>query len=210
MERIFQTDESFLDYNPDFLPQTKSISLFETLKNDLNWIQSEIVMFGKKVLIPRKECFLANSGESYSYSGNVMKSSPWPMEIEKIHEGLNEVLGMKFNSCLANFYSDGKDSNGWHSDNEKELGSTPQIASISLGGTRKFQFRRKQQGSEIHSIDLVTGSLLFMGGEFQRDFKHCIPKTAKLVEPRINLTFRQIINKKDHSFLDQAILTISY
>ena len=98
----------------------------------------------------------------------------------------------EFTSVLLNKYRDGKDSNGWHSDDEKELGINPIIASVSLGAERFFHLRHKKIKKERHKIKLAHGSLLIMGGEMQHYWQHQIAKTQKQIDPRINLTFRKI------------------
>ena len=119
------------------------------------------------------------------------------------HPMTNTLLGLieqiklfddnEFNAVLLNLYRDGKDSNGWHADNEKELGKNPVIASISLGEERFFHLKHRTQKEQRLKIALKHGSLLIMGGEMQHYWLHQIPKTAKKIAPRINLTFRNII-----------------
>jgi len=93
---------------------------------------------------------------------------------------------------LANYYRDGNDSNGWHADNEKELGIDPVIASISLGVERRFDLKHNLTKEKI-SFHLSNGSLLIMGGSLQHNWKHTLAKAKKIEEGRINLTFRKIV-----------------
>jgi alkylated DNA repair dioxygenase AlkB len=111
----------------------------------------------------------------------------------EIKEQVEKVALVKFTSCLLNYYRDGKDSNGWHSDDEKELGKNPVIASVSLGAPRMFHFRNKKDKTLKHKLPLEHGSLLLMQGTTQHYWQHQLPKTAKNVGGRINLTFRVII-----------------
>ena len=99
-----------------------------------------------------------------------------------------------FNSVLINLYRNGQDSMGWHSDNETVLGKEPVIASLSLGGTRRFQLKHRRSG-ELVSLDLPHGSCLIMQGRCQADWRHQVPKTRKQVAPRINLTFRTVFDQ---------------
>ncbi|MBT5887388.1 MAG: alpha-ketoglutarate-dependent dioxygenase AlkB, partial [Acidiferrobacteraceae bacterium] len=101
--------------------------------------------------------------------------------------------GYSFNSVLLNYYRTGSQSMGWHSDDERELGPAPTIASISLGSPRRFLLRhRRRKDLPVHEIVLGHGSLLLMSGESQIAWRHSVPKTARPVAPRVNLTFRQI------------------
>ena len=118
--------------------------------------------------------------------------SEWNETLSEIKKKVEKISESSFNACLANLYRDGKDSNGWHADNEKELGKNPIIASLSFGATRTFKLKHLQTNEKI-DIELTTGSLLIMGGEMQHYWKHQIPKTKKFKAPRINLTFRKLI-----------------
>ena len=105
------------------------------------------------------------------------------------------ITGHSFNCVLINLYRNGQDSNGWHADNEKELGENPIIASVSFGATRTFKLR-SMEGTEKYSVALRAGSLLLMGKQIQYQFKHCIPKEPKITKPRVNLTFRTILESR--------------
>ena len=103
-------------------------------------------------------------------------------------------LNCRFNSVLANLYRNGADSMGWHSDDEPELGEEPIIASVSLGAVRRFLLRqRKNKDMPAREIALAHGSLLWMSGPTQSNWQHRVPKSAGLLEARINLTFRRIL-----------------
>jgi len=101
-------------------------------------------------------------------------------------------LRIDFNSVLANLYRDGRDSMGWHSDDEPELGAQPAIASLSLGSTRRFVLKHRNDPSRKFALELPHGSLLLMRGATQANYRHALPRTARPVGPRINLTFRRI------------------
>lgn len=136
--------------------------------------------------------------ETYSYSGKKLRVNPFTPELDilknKILHFLREHgIPAEFNSVLANLYRDGRDSNGWHADNEKELGQNPLIASLSLGAERRFDLRHNLTGEKI-SMPLTSGSLLVMGGELQHFWKHQVAKSTRALAPRINLTFRFINN----------------
>ena len=112
-------------------------------------------------------------------------------DVEKFKLVWHHFSQEKFNCVLVNLYRNGQDSNGWHADNEPELGINPVIASLSLGATRRFNLRHNLSNKKI-SIDLTNGSLLLMKGEMQHFWKHQLAKSTKVVNGRINLTFRRI------------------
>ena len=126
---------------------------------------------------------------AYRYSGLTNEPQPWPPALATLRDRLSEELGAPFNSCLANLYRDGSDSMGYHADDEPELGPQPVIASISLGARRRFALRHRTS-RQRWTWELGEGDLLVMSGESQRDYLHAVPKTARPVGPRMNLTFR--------------------
>jgi alkylated DNA repair dioxygenase AlkB len=105
---------------------------------------------------------------------------------------ISNILINDFNTVLLNHYRDGKDSNGWHADNEKELGVNPVIGSVSLGQERVFHLKHKKNKTDRFKIMLKHGSLLIMSGSMQHNWLHQIPKTSRVINDRINLTFRKI------------------
>jgi alkylated DNA repair dioxygenase AlkB len=121
-----------------------------------------------------------------------MHPHPFPERMNKLKIAVEKLAGVAFTSCLLNLYRDGNDSNGWHADNEKELGQNPVIASLSLGETRKFKMKHRRDKSLKYDLDLVSGSLLIMKGGTQHHWLHQVPKTKRPVGERINLTFRRI------------------
>lgn len=116
----------------------------------------------------------------------------WPLTLNKVRERIEEFTGERFNSVLLNMYRNGQDSMGYHADDEPELGPEPVIASLTLGGVRRFRMKRNDGACDPVAVDLASGSLLLMQGRSQADWKHAIPKTRRVVEPRLNLTFRQV------------------
>jgi len=188
---IFGDNRDVLYYN-NFLLKEDADKLYQKLLADLNWQQHPIRMFGKTVLQPRLIAWYGDKDIQYTYSQTTLVAEGWNKYLKQIHEALNNRLQLNFNSVLANLYRDGQDSMGWHSDNEKELGKQPIIASISLGATRALQFRQKNEHRIKKSILLESGSLLLMRGCTQEYWQHQIAKTKKIKTPRINLTFRVI------------------
>ena len=169
--------------------QQESDDMYNELVAHIKWKQEPIKMFGKMVMQPR---LTACYGEkSVAYSGITMEVYSWTKELLAIKARVEEQTDARFNSVLLNYYRDGNDSMGWHRDNERELGQSPIIASVSFGATRKFQMRTYKDKRDLVSVGLTPGSLLLMQGESQHIWEHCLPKT-KHAGGRVNLTFRCI------------------
>lgn len=140
-------------------------------------------------------CWMGDADAKYRYSGVDHSPLPWLPLVAELRKKAEHTAQARFNSVLANLYRHGDDSIGWHSDNEKELGANPTIASLSLGETRLFKMRHQKTG-EQREVELTGGSLLIMRGAFQHHWKHCVPKTKEHKGPRINLTFRLVTNAR--------------
>lgn len=180
-------------FDEHFISIAESELLFDKLKSQLNWEQLVIKIFGKEYQTPRKESYYGDIQAEYNYSGKQLKRNDWSDLLLKLKLKLEHETGHQYNAVLANWYRDGRDSNGWHADDEKELGKNPIIASLSFGCTRRFDLKHKDTNEKLF-LELTTGSLLVMGGELQHFWKHQIPKQLKIKDDRINLTFRLIIN----------------
>ena len=178
----------------DFFNSVDSKKLLKKFISKLPWESMIIKMFGKDTKIPRLQCWIGDEGCEYRYSGKQLNRQIWSQDLIMIRKKIYEELNIDFNSVLANYYRDGKDSMGWHSDDEKELGPNPTIASISFGSERDLVFRNKIS-KETLAIPQTNGSLILIDGETQKNWQHSIKKTQKLIGPRINLTFRNIIIK---------------
>lgn len=164
---------------------------FDDLLQNLDLKQESIQLFGKTVLQPRLSRFYSDSGVSYVYSRQEFVGQRWTQELIELNEKIQEQTPHKFNSALASYYRDGIDSMGLHADNEPELGRNPTIASMNYGASRKMVFRKNATKEKIELV-LNHGDLLIMSGALQHNWKHEIPKQRKIVEPRLNITFRQI------------------
>lgn len=182
--------EVFLFSN--FFSPKESDLLFNDLLNVINWKQEPIKIFGKEVMQPRLTAWYGDTGKAYSYSGITMHPLAWIHSLQQIKTAIETKASLVFNSALLNLYRDGKDSMGWHRDNEKELGINPSIASVSFGGSRIFKLRDYHNKSTVRSIELTHGSLLLMKGATQHFWEHQLAKTSKSVAARINITFRDI------------------
>ena len=179
-------------YFPEFFTREIASQYFKNLKEGVPWQQDTITVFGKNYLQPRLTALFGNNGKPYSYSSITMYPLEFEGDLLEIKQKVDKEVGEEFTTCLLNLYRNGKDSNGWHSDDEKALGNNPIIASISLGEERFFHFRHKKNKDLKQKILLGHGSLLVMKGSTQHHWQHQIPKTAKEIGERINLTFRII------------------
>jgi alkylated DNA repair dioxygenase AlkB len=187
-------DGAELELCLDFVDQAEQPQLFAALMRTLPWQQREIRMFGRSVLEPRETAWIGDPHAVYTYSGRVNEPVPWPAELNALRMRVSERTGQMFNCVLCNLYRDGRNSMGLHSDAEPELGQNPVIGSVSLGATRRFQLRHRKQRDAKLDIDLPSGSLLIMGAATQHHYRHGVPKQPAITEPRINLTFRRILN----------------
>ena len=182
-----------VEYIPNFLTPAEALELYNHCQQ-LAWEQNNIKIMGKTMPVPRLECMYGDEGCNYLYSKSVLlEPLPWTAELQLVRSRLSFETGCRFNIVLCNRYRDGKDSVGWHNDNELSMGVKPAIASISLGQERKFQMRSNDGGKPV-DFWLEHGSLLLMKPGCQQNWVHQLPKTSKPVRERINLTFRPHIN----------------
>ena len=183
-----------LEYLPGFLGPADADELLAALLADVPWQRPVVQIFGRTFRSPRLAAWYGDMGAVYLYSGLVNEPLPWLPSLAVLRTQIEHRLGQPFNSVLLNFYRDGADSMGWHRDREPELGENPTIVSISLGGSRRFVLQHSRQ-VDMTRLELRPehGSLLLMRGATQHFWRHCVPKTRKVVAPRVNLTFRQIV-----------------
>lgn len=199
MNSLFQSEPIFIDlpdaeiiYFPAFFNKEEADKIYFELLEQTPWQQDKITVYGKTHLQPRLTALYGNEGKPYSYSNIKMLPHHWTFLLQKIKFHIESISNVSFTTVLLNYYRNGSDSNGWHADDEKELGTNPIIASVSFGANRTFQLKHHLNKNLKKSIVLEHGSLLIMKGTTQHFWKHQIPKTAKLIGPRINLTFRVI------------------
>ncbi|KAF0241240.1 MAG: alkB [bacterium] len=193
LERFYLPDADIL-FCPGFFNQAQSNQLFEKLLNEIHWENGTVKIFGKILAEPRQTAWYGDERLVYTYSGKQQQTKAWTEALLIIKQKIETILTIQFNSVLLNLYRNGKDSVGWHSDDEKELGQNPIIASISFGASRTFRLKHRENPSLRQNIELTHGSLLIMKGTTQHFWKHQIPKTRTPVQPRVNLTFRNIKN----------------
>jgi alkylated DNA repair dioxygenase AlkB len=189
---IFDLPDAEIEYYPAFFDLAKANELFQKLQTEIPWQQDDITIFGKTHPQPRLTSLYGNEGKPYGYSNIIMQPNAWSPLMMFIKNEVQEACQENFTTVLLNNYRNGKDSNGWHADNEKELGRNPIIASLSFGAERVFQLKHNSIENLKQNITLQHGSLLIMKGTTQHFWKHQIPKTTKEIGARINLTFRII------------------
>jgi alkylated DNA repair dioxygenase AlkB len=182
-----------LQYHENIFDAQSHIALFDSLKHDITWKQDHIKLFGKVHPTPRLVAWYGDPHCTYTYSGVVNTPLEWTPTLLTIKDRIEQLLyPAKFNCVLLNFYRDGHDKMGWHSDDEKELGPNPNIASVSFGATRRFDFKHKTDPNNKFSLELHSGSVLLMQGDMQHHWLHQLPAQKRILTPRINLTFRFI------------------
>lgn len=164
--------------------------MLHALLTETPWRQDSLNFGGKPVLVPRLQAWYGD--RRYGYSGLKLAPLPWTPVLDGIRRKISQAAQLEFNSVLVNYYRDGNDSVAWHSDDERELGPDPRIASLSLGATRRFELKHRTRKQTRMSMPLENGSLLLMGSGLQRHWMHQLPKEAGITLPRINLTFRFI------------------
>lgn len=181
-----------ISYDEHFLSHNEASTYFDVLRKETDWQQDRIKVFGKEYDQPRLTALFADNKNPYTYSNITMHPTPFSPVLLDIKSKIEKKLDQKFTTCLLNLYRNGQDSNGWHADNEKELGKNPVIASVSLGAERLFHMKHRTDKTQKLRLNLAHGSLLVMSGSTQHHWLHQIPKTKKNVGERINLTFRII------------------
>ena len=181
-------------YYRSFYDNDSSKNILNNLKDNIKWTNDKFKMYGKSIILKRKIAWYAENGKSYTYSGIKKESLPLTEELSIIKSKVEKKTNLGFNSVLLNDYENGQVGMGWHSDDEKELGKNPTIASLSFGVERDMLFRNKINPSlKVIKILIENGSLLVMKGKTQHFWQHSIPKRLKVKQRRINLTFRTIL-----------------
>lgn len=152
--------------------------------------QHDVTVYGKTYPQPRLVEWYGPC--NYHYSGVSLKAQPFRDIVLKVRDRVRDITGIDFNSCLTNYYRNGSDTIGWHSDDEAIFDTRVAIVSVSFGGTRKFKMRLKRDHTQQRVFELANGDILSMPPGTQSNWQHCVPRTSRPVAPRINLTFRQV------------------
>ena len=170
---------------------------YNLLLKNINWKNDEALYHGKHIVTKRKVAWYGDQGFLYTYSNTTKQALPWTNELIDLKRKTELITNSQFNSCLLNLYHDGNEGMTWHSDDEKSLGMNTVIASLSFGAERKFSFKHRRTRQTI-SLILENGSLLVMRGNTQSNWLHSLPLSSKINHPRINLTFRTIVDESIH------------
>jgi alkylated DNA repair dioxygenase AlkB len=193
-ERLPLRDADIRYYPCFFAPETAD-QYFQTLLREVAWEQRTLLVYGKRHTEPRLTAWYGDEGAAFSYSGTTRHPKPWTPLLREIKQRVEQAAGVRYNSVLINQYRDGNDGVSWHSDDEESLGHNPSIASVSFGAVRSFHLRHRQDNQLRYTMDLAPGSLLLMQGSTQHYWYHQVTKTSRVVGPRINLTFRVIVER---------------
>ena len=191
MARIALADDTWLDFQLDWLTASEAARCLTAVRDEVTWVEREIVLYGKRILQPR---LVGWSGEvAYRYSGQTLEPRAFTDTVRALTDRVNAFAGTRFNHVLLNRYRNGRDNMGMHADDEPELGPDPVVATLSLGATRRMTLvPRRPRDGERRSLDLPAGSLLIMRGACQRRFRHGIPREPRVTDERVSLTLRQI------------------
>ncbi len=185
--------DALLRFIPRFYSEDKAWEHFAALHEEVPWRHEPITLWGRQFLQPRLTAWYGDAGADYTYSGLSMAPLAWSPRLAAIKAAVESACERRFNSVLLNLYRDERDSVGWHSDDEAELGQHPFIASLSLGESRVFKMKHKLRKQEKPvSLELGNGSLLVMAGSTQQFWLHAVEKERRPRGARINLTFRTI------------------
>eukprot|EP01012_Entosiphon_sulcatum_P025449 TRINITY_DN30761_c0_g1_i1.p3 TRINITY_DN30761_c0_g1~~TRINITY_DN30761_c0_g1_i1.p3 ORF type:complete len:190 (-),score=12.21 TRINITY_DN30761_c0_g1_i1:2300-2869(-) len=169
-------------------------SMLRKLMEEIKWRQESVRIYGKVYAQPRLVAWYGDPGKKYEYSGISLTPMPWTDLLREIKRRIEDCTESRFNSVFLNLYRDHNDSMGFHSDDERELGRDPTIASLTFGATRTFVLKHKKKDIPTVKLPLEAGSVLLMKGGTQHNWKHGILKQTQRCGPRVNLTFRTIFD----------------
>ena len=191
---LIELADADLRYFPRWVDADLADEWLSEISAKTPWSQPQIKLYGRSIAVPRLVAWYGDADAHYRYSGFTHEPLAWTPLLVDIRQRVQQQVGQRLNGVLLNYYRDGQDAMGWHSDDERELGQQPLVVSLNLGATRRFDFRRKGTSGIEYSISLEHGSLLVMSGLTQHYWQHQIARTRKVRAPRLNLTFRQIIH----------------
>jgi alkylated DNA repair dioxygenase AlkB len=195
---LFETTSNLLPeggtvvYYGKVVSEAMALNYYEIFLHRITWKNDEAVIYGKHYVTKRKVAWYGDKNFSYTYSNTTRFALPWTKELVELKTLSEEITGATYNSCLLNLYHSGEEGMAWHSDDEKALSKNGAIASWSFGAERKFFFKHKQTEKTV-SVVLENGSLLVMKDETQANWRHRLPPTTKVKRPRVNLTFRTMV-----------------
>nr|WP_028298747.1 alpha-ketoglutarate-dependent dioxygenase AlkB [Olivibacter sitiensis] len=194
-----------IDKTKNWLPQDGTVNYYgkvfnqkeadhylEKLLNNIEWRNDEAIIFGKKIVTKRKVAWYGEKPFEYTYSKVTRRALWWTAELLELKNSIEKETGETFNSCLLNLYHNGNEGMAWHSDEEIDLKKNGAIASLTFGAERKFLLKHKQTNEKVDMI-LEHGSLLVMKDRTQTFWLHRLPTSKRIIQPRVNLTFRTIV-----------------
>lgn len=184
--------DGMVNYYGKLMNQQSAKNYFDILMQTIEWKNDEAIIFGKHIITKRKAAWYGDDNFSYTYSNITKHALPWTKALLELKQLSENITGASFNSCLLNLYHSGEEGMAWHSDDEKALGHHSPIASLSFGAERKFSFKHKRSKQKIDVL-LEAGSLLLMKDATQTNWLHRLPPTKKVLKPRVNLTFREMV-----------------
>ena len=175
------------------LSKQEADGFYSELLNNIAWENDQAIIFGKRIITKRKVAWYGDKPFQYTYSSVTKQALHWTDALKALKAIAEKASGETYNSCLLNLYHTGEEGMAWHSDGEKDLKKNGAIASLSFGAERKFAFKHKKT-ADVVNVLLEHGSLLVMKDETQTHWLHRLPPTKKIASPRINLTFRTIVD----------------
>jgi alkylated DNA repair dioxygenase AlkB len=191
--RRLEMPDADVSYLADFDLGVSHEQILNRLIAAIPWRTERIILWGKSRAQPRLSAWFGDPAAKYRYSGVEFEPLPWTEDLLSMKTRAERAAQASFNSVLLNYYRDKNDSMGMHSDDERELGDKPVIASLSLGDRRTLIFKHKTRPAQPPiRVPLQSGSLLLMKGETQKNWKHGIRRESRPCGPRVNLTFRRI------------------
>ena len=193
---LLPRDGEAMNHGVVFAPE-EAEGIFARLHREIPWRPDVIRMFGKIISTSREVAWMGDAGLDYTYSGKTKNPLPWTDLVLSLKDEVERETREPFNSCLLNLYHDGSEGMSWHRDNESSIVADSMIACISFGAARPFHFKHLKTRERITTV-LEPGSLLTMNGEIQRHWQHALPKSKRVVAPRISLTFRKMKTPDGH------------
>jgi alkylated DNA repair dioxygenase AlkB len=191
--RNWLPNDGMVHYHGKLFTETEANHYLDSLLNTIEWRNDEAMMFGKKITTKRKVAWYGDKPFEYTYSNITKYALPWTAALLQLKSTVERETGETFNSCLLNLYHNGAEGMAWHSDGEPDLKKDGAIGSMSFGAERTFAFKHKQTNIKVEML-LAHGSLLLMKGVTQRFWLHRLPPTKRITKPRVNLTFRTIVD----------------
>lgn len=177
-------------------------TIFQNLHREVPWQHDEAVFNGERITVARRVAWYGDAAWFYTYSGTTKQALLWTPTLLEVKARIEDLVGVEFNACLLNLYANGTEGMSWHSDDEAALGRNTTIVSVSLGASRRFDFKHKRDGRRA-SLVLDAGQLIVMTGTTQTHWLHQLAKTTKVTAPRISLTFRTIVARVQPSLRER-------